>query len=673
MLEVNRNSPGTGNILWENKTSAIKDQADDMKETDPMKPFHELAGGKSFPSSPEQYKNMKGDIENQLKALKKDKDLDAVVGDFIDPEKPPAQDLSSKPPERAPIFTVQQNPQSAGQTGEKPPHASTGGTTEQAGEKPPHTPTEETDRRASPQQTPQETPEAEGSGPQVQRDENSASSIQRAGQQAENSQGSAGNEEKPPHSSSAGIRRPAGMAHRAERTEQTQGEKPPGNSSGRIMQEERRREGAETTEQSTDSRTPDTTSERPARRPAGRSQRATTEQQTPGTQPEERQTHQAATPAQQSQTAQQQSQTPQGATPPERSIIEASDRDFSTRGTGSRISTPDRTITTSDVTTTSSATRLRVTDREVDGAAEANRQRDRSASTTLGPVHLSSTLSTRQEAAASGHGSLPSDSSPGNLSGTGSAGLSVEHRVAARYRGVTASHTRYIRDGVSGEGRANIDPQRIQSGESPIDVQRGQVEGRIRLGEERRLDLPGGSFFRVRNEYDQGADVDIENSRTDTSHGRDWNHSRRESLQGSINAGLSQTIEGRNDSGSGLSMTLRGNAGIGEGGAFERGISRDERGIHLQVGGALPIKTPFGADGRLRVDISQQDIERARIVADSANTVIEGVQTSVANGVSRVSERAGEVREDINRGARRVGNRIEAARDSFGNWIRGDD
>ncbi|MEQ8225149.1 MAG: hypothetical protein ABRQ37_22710, partial [Candidatus Eremiobacterota bacterium] len=228
-------------------------------------------------------------------------------------------------------------------------------------------------------------------------------------------------------------------------------------------------------------------------------------------------------------------------------------------------------------------------------------------------------------------------------------------------------------DGVSAGGQGNLDPQRIQSGESPIDLQRAQAEGRFRVGQERRVDLSGGGFFRIRREYDQGAGADIENSRTSTSQGNNWNSSRRESAQCSIDAGLSQTVEGRNSSGSGLTLSLRGSAGVGEGGAFERGISRDERGIHLQVGGAVPIKTPFGGEGRLRVDISQQDIDRARAVADNASTVIEGVHTGVANGAHRASEIAGDVRDDISRGARRVGHNIEAARDRVGDWIRGDD
>jgi len=386
----------------------------------------------------------------------------------------------------------------------------------------------------------------------------------------------------------------------------------------------------------------------------------------------------SATPAQQSQTPatitpSEQRQTPQTATPPERSIVETASQDSSTEGTGNQISTPERTVNTSDVTTTSSATRARVTETEIQGSAEANRQRDRSAWTSVGPVQLSTTLSTRQEAAALGRGALPAGSAPGTLTGDGSAGVSAEHRVAAHYGGTTVSQTTYIRDGVSAGGQGNLDPQRIQSGESPIDLQRAQAEGRFRVGQERRVDLSGGGFFRIRREYDQGAGVDIENSRTSTSQGRDWNYSRRESAQGSIDAGLNQTIEGRNSSGSGVSLSLRGSAGVGEGGAFERGISRDERGIHLQIGGAVPVKTPFGADGRLRVDISQQDIERARAVADSASTVIEGVHTGVANGVHRASEMAGDVRDDINRGARRVGHRIEAARDRIGNWISGDD
>ncbi|MEQ8188716.1 MAG: hypothetical protein ABRQ39_12160 [Candidatus Eremiobacterota bacterium] len=630
MLEVIRNFPGAGNLSWESKTSAIKDQPEGMKETDPLKPFHELAGGKSFPSLPEQYKDIKGDIENPLKLPKKDKDLDGVVGDFIEPEKPPeTTSILTRPPEPASDLTARQIPQSASET------------TGQTGDTPRETPAGETPPEDRSQGTRAETPAAEGSGPQTQRDEISVLPERRAGQQAESSQRTAGTEEKPPETSSSGIRRPAGMAHRAERPEQPQGEKPPETHAGTTVPAEQSTRNTNTGEQSTAPVPPGTT-----RRPAGRSQRATTGQQR---------------------------ESPQTENPPERSIVQTASQDFSTRGTGSQISTPERTVNTSDVTTTSSATRSRVTQSGIEGAAEANRQRDRSAWTSVGPVQLSTTISTRQEASASGRGSLPSDSSPGGASGDAAAGLSGERRVAARYRGITATHTTYIRDDVSVRGQANLDPQRIRSLESPVEVDRAQVEGRVRMGEERRVDLPGGSFFRVRSEYDQGAGIDIEDTRTDTSQGRNWNDSRRESLQGSIDAGLSQTIEGRTSSGSGLSMSLRGTAGVGEGGAFERGISRDERGIHLQIGGAIPVKTPFGADGRLRVDISQQDIERARAVADRANTVIDGVHTGVATGVHRASEMAGDVRDDINRGARRVGHRIEAARDRIGNWISGDD
>jgi len=206
MLEVTRKFPGPSDLSWKSKTSAIKEQTDGREKTEQLKPFQELTGGKSVPSVSEQYKDIKSDIENPFKSLKKDKNLDALVGDFIDSNKPHEESsISSKPQKPSSDVTTQQPPL---------PDISTAGRPDE-GEKPPAGAANITG------QTGPEPSTGEGSARQTQVSQTSAPSEPGTGRQQENSQRITGTEEKPPETSSAAIRRPAGMAQRAGRTEQT--------------------------------------------------------------------------------------------------------------------------------------------------------------------------------------------------------------------------------------------------------------------------------------------------------------------------------------------------------------------------------------------------------------------------------------------------------------------